>query len=673
MIGSNRALALWGITSLGGLLAFGALPEPSVAAQSPSSDEPLDISPGARADSVVGPAYVPFVGQTPLLCGGAAAAMLLRFFGERQVDGEDFAHLVRREAGGIATTDLGEALRHRGHRVREIRGNPEAAFGAVADGVPIMLLLEGSPTLHYVVLVRASPGHVWIHDPNFGPDRRMARSRLMDLWAESDFWALVATPSSLDGSERGTGAVAPQAAVGPWTADDPETAEDPEAAVEALSFLRQGDHERARSAARTLLAAGADDARLGRRILATSYHLEGRTREALVEWNHLGEPHLDLLDVRGADHTRHHVLVRRSAMAGGDVVTPAGLRLTARRLTSIPSVRTARVEYVPRPDGSTEVRGFVDERGRWPGLRDLAAAGFGAAADSRGSMEAGPFLALGDRWRLEGSWREAQATSSISGSFASERFPGVTTVAMDWRRERYPDPGSLDGTVATSERRRRSLGLAEWVAPSLRVEATLALESWPAGGEEDRQYAAGLGTTWLTWDDGLRVEVQAEHWRGDLRPFTRLEVGLLGQRRLGPSLALRFHAGAMAASTAAPRLLWPGAGVGEVRRPLLRGHPLADGGVIGGAVFGRRLLHATTEVRLQRRFGPVVYGASIFTDVAQAWRTEAPATSQPSPSTGPFADPGVGLFLDAGERELRLDVARGDGAWVISAGVRGPR
>lgn len=43
---------------------------------------------------------VPFVAQGPLLCGGAAAAMVERFWGVRGVYGEDFRHLVREDEGG---------------------------------------------------------------------------------------------------------------------------------------------------------------------------------------------------------------------------------------------------------------------------------------------------------------------------------------------------------------------------------------------------------------------------------------------------------------------------------------------------------------------------------------------------------------------------------------------
>src|SRR3989304_5786307 len=49
---------------------------------------------------------VPYLPQTEDLCGGAAVAMVLRYWGERQVYPEDFAELVDRRASGIHTDAL---------------------------------------------------------------------------------------------------------------------------------------------------------------------------------------------------------------------------------------------------------------------------------------------------------------------------------------------------------------------------------------------------------------------------------------------------------------------------------------------------------------------------------------------------------------------------------------
>src|SRR5688572_24265683 len=91
---------------------------------------------------------VPFVPQGELLCGGAAAAMVMRYHGERGASAESFAPLVRREEGGIRTDELTAELAARGWDV-EVRVNDlaglEAALGA---GIPPIVLLESRSEEH---------------------------------------------------------------------------------------------------------------------------------------------------------------------------------------------------------------------------------------------------------------------------------------------------------------------------------------------------------------------------------------------------------------------------------------------------------------------------------------------------------------------------------------------
>ena len=51
---------------------------------------------------------VPYVAQSELLCGGAAIAMIERWWGRRGVFAEDFAYLVHADSGGIFTTDMAQ-------------------------------------------------------------------------------------------------------------------------------------------------------------------------------------------------------------------------------------------------------------------------------------------------------------------------------------------------------------------------------------------------------------------------------------------------------------------------------------------------------------------------------------------------------------------------------------
>ena len=72
------------------------------------------VAAGAAQSDVHALLDVPYVSQTPELCGGAAVAMVLRYWGERDVFPQDFAPLVGAGDGGILTGALASAVRDRG-------------------------------------------------------------------------------------------------------------------------------------------------------------------------------------------------------------------------------------------------------------------------------------------------------------------------------------------------------------------------------------------------------------------------------------------------------------------------------------------------------------------------------------------------------------------------------
>ena len=245
------------------------------------------------------------------------------------------------------------------------------------------------------------------------------------------------------------------------------------------------------------------------------------------------------------------------------------------------------------------------------------------------------------------------------------------SVGMEWRRERVrlgtgTSPVSL---AAEEERLRGFVELAEWVTPALSLRGGVGLERWPARG---RVGSVSVGMTWLGMEDDVRLSTSADHWRGGGEPFTRGSVALRLRRSLVGPVDGRISAGATAVSASAPAMVWPGAGTGRVRDPLLRGHPLEEDGAIAGPAFGRRLAYATGELRLSRRLGPLRYGGAVFVDLAKAWERSAQGAVEQVPESPLLVDPGIGLFLDTGDRELRLDLARGESRWVLTAGVRAP-
>ena len=74
---------------------------------------------------------VPYLPQTDALCGGAAAAMVFRYWGDAHADAQEFAPLVDRRAGGIANGALIAAVRRA--RVAD-RASWRGARGAAARG-----------------------------------------------------------------------------------------------------------------------------------------------------------------------------------------------------------------------------------------------------------------------------------------------------------------------------------------------------------------------------------------------------------------------------------------------------------------------------------------------------------------------------------------------------------
>ena len=76
----------------------------------PLSAEAADRSDPPSAAAVLD---VPFMPQPEDLCGGAAAAMVMRYWGAHDISASAFASLVDRSAGGIQTSALAAEIQRR--------------------------------------------------------------------------------------------------------------------------------------------------------------------------------------------------------------------------------------------------------------------------------------------------------------------------------------------------------------------------------------------------------------------------------------------------------------------------------------------------------------------------------------------------------------------------------
>jgi ABC-type bacteriocin/lantibiotic exporter with double-glycine peptidase domain len=147
---------------------------------------------------------VPYVPQTEALCGGAAIAMVLRYWGEPAILAEDFATLVEPGGAGIRTDTLVRAIRARGWTASPLTGTPSDVRSQLAQGRPVIALLQaGAGSFHYVVLVAWANGGVILHDPARAPFRTSAEQAFDDAWAGSGRWALLILPPRPGGDPGG--------------------------------------------------------------------------------------------------------------------------------------------------------------------------------------------------------------------------------------------------------------------------------------------------------------------------------------------------------------------------------------------------------------------------------------------------------------------------------------
>src|SRR6478672_6840456 len=108
----------------------------------------------AATAAVPAPLDVPYLPQTEALCGGAAAAMVMRFWGARGVYAEAIAPLVDRTAKGIHTAALTAAREARGWRTQAGGGDLPRLSQEIAQGHPVIALIEARPgRFHYGVVV----------------------------------------------------------------------------------------------------------------------------------------------------------------------------------------------------------------------------------------------------------------------------------------------------------------------------------------------------------------------------------------------------------------------------------------------------------------------------------------------------------------------------------------
>jgi hypothetical protein len=660
-------------------------------------------APAAQAQAAHGPVHlldVPYLAQSEALCGGAAIAMVMRFWGATGVYAETFAPLVDESAGGISGQALLDELRSRGWQAASFGGDRDQVQSHLAHGRPVIVLIEDRPSrFHYVVIVGWLNGRVILHDPARAPFRVVDEKTLIEAWRRSDYWTLVALPAAdpprepagpsrvgrdaakatiaslepSDPSARPTAACAPMIAEGVRLAGagDVEGARRVfEAAADACPAspapLRElaGLHaiaSRWREAAvdaRKALERDNADAHSWR-ILATSLYLEGDHDGALEAWNRIGEPLIELVKVTGLQRTRYAVVTDAIALQPQTLLTVRGLRTAKRRLAELPSVQATRVTYLPGENGRSEIEAAVLERPLIPtSVAALAASGIRLFTDRTIAAVIASPTGSGEVWSAAWRWETHRPQVEVGLSVPAS-FGGTWRLSTFNERQTYQDAATV-----IEARRGASLLASSWTSSGLRWETLVGVDRWGDGG---RSLSLGLSADQRLMDDRASLVARVNRLSGSVHSWT-LGAGANWRSRWShEGNVWMAGVGFDMAGANAPLALWPGAGTGQGRSVLLRGHSLLTEGVIRDGVLGRRLAHGGAEWRhwLQPRRRPLRIAPALFVDLARASRGLA------SFDRRGHADAGAGIrVVMPGAGVLRLDVARGlrDGSMALSAG-----
>jgi hypothetical protein len=647
----------------------------------------------ASAASAQTPLSVPFLPQTEALCGGAAAAMVMRFYGVRDVYADAFAPLVDWSAGGIRTSVLTRALEERGWQTIAGNGDMPRLRAALTLGRPAIALIEDRPgRYHYVVVVSAVEGGPVIHhDPARAPSRSLSESAFDARWAKADRWmlvlrpqpdTLVPAPPAPDVTQNQKGRSDPglppacQSAMddgiaragrgdkaGARSAFAAAAAACPDAAapwreLAGLAALDSDWETAARHARRALVSDAADEHAL--RVLATAEYVRHHDLEALAAWNALGEPKVDLIDIRGLGETRYMVVANAIGVQPRELLTPSALRLAQKRVRDLPSVSTARVTFHPVESGRAQVDATVVERPRAPrGYPAWISLGLGAAVNHEIATSLVNVSGGGDV--VDVTWRWWEHRPRIAASYSAPGPGGI------WTIDAFRETQTFNSTTRFEETRTSiSAGVGNWLTPRLRIAGAAGMDRWRDRG---RTLLGGGRIEFWPVIDRLRVEAGVRGWRGSPDRFATADVRGQWRSNAGSSGTVWIAGGGyQTASGSAPASLWPGADTGHARDVLLRAHPLLDDGIIDGGVFGRRIAFASGEVQRwtgSKRFTLVRIAPAVFVDLARATHGLPDADMRLQIDAGAgirIALPGFGV--------LRADVAHGlrDGRTALSVG-----
>lgn len=644
---------------------------------------------------------VPYVAQSELLCGGAAIAMLERWWGRRGVYAGEFLPLVRPAEGGIRTTDMVSATRSRGWLTQEVRGTPALVMEALSDSVPVIALIQVAPNrYHYVVIVGWNAERVTFHDPAVRPYATLATKTFLDRWNHADAWALLVRPATV-------ASVSPPAAepipaivndslpCRPWLdeAVDAAIANHLDDAVRLLTSagvacpaeplvlrelagvrFRQGRHLEAIRLATEYLQRVPSDS-LGWQLLATSRYLAGESADALAAWNAVGKPTVDLVQIDGIRRTRFRTIADAVGIAPGELLTPERFRLAERRVPDIPAITSATVSYAVVPGRMVELHANVVEQpvlGSLP--RFVVESAVGVVFRHQVNLSIVSLLGAGERWTAQWRWESADPRKMLRLEIPARiGLPGTVTLEESWSQYHFSDAATTPN-APHEEQRAASLGFEGWLSSRAEALVGARVERWATEGDflalsvggalhglHDRVALIALGEAAVSPNGSgryARLQLRAA-WTSPVRPSAFRWTARLGSDWV---------------SANAPPGLRPIAGGGPGRDIPLRAQPYITDGFLPASRTGTLILHGGVETeRPLTTIGPLSVAAAFFLDGADVG-TAVAATMRHER----FLDGGAGLRLGLMEKSpavLRIDLARGlltDHRWGLSVGLQQP-
>lgn len=657
---------------------------------------------------------VPFVPQTEALCGGASVAMVFRYWGDAHADAEQFATLIEHRpdgATGIGDGALVGAVRAKGWRTESTDGSIAALRSRLAARQPVVVLLSDRGNLyHYLVVVGISVGGIVVHDPSWGPLRVIPDTDFERRWSAAHHWSLVILPEKAEARARGfsraeegarglsradegargfsraptacdiqlTAAIGDVGTVGIVHADEilgPVQTRCPDAAgpLRELAAARFAERRWADAAglAREAIARDSGDEYAHLVLGASLFMLEDQLG-ALRAWNAIGQPRLNEVRVEGLHHTRYQTVTDALGLRPNTVLNADAFVRARHRLDELPDRASARLALRPEDDGFASVDVVISESSGLPrGRAEWIGVGARVAINREIDVAVPGASGQGEMWSA--SWRFWNNRPKVAIGFAAPRVAGlfgVWRVDGSWETESYTTGGA---ELLREARGHGALTVSDWLTGSVRYSFSAGMDAW--GALRAASVGGSLERRWF--DDRLAMAVTASDWLplpNSVQASSFNAVGARARVASRPDFnGWRYQAtaGIDRVSDNAPLTLWPGAGEGWARTPLLRAHPLLDDGAIdvsGRTVFGRSVRYANAEAqRWLERPAMVRLGLAGFVDIAQASRPMNIDTSGRAQ-----ADIGAGLRLrfPGDSRVLRIDFAHGlrDGANALSVG-----